>query len=98
MSRSQHSSKLMNGRADKQLPRVDEQVSKLEQDAARHPADQQKRLAVPGRRSWRGRLALQGLIGLLLAACIGAAAIAWPSRGDVVNQMIARGAPQLDLT
>src|SRR5256885_4773796 len=85
-------------RADRQLPRVDEQASKLERDAARHPSDQQKRLAVPGRQSSRGRLALQGLIGLLLAACIGAAAIAWQSHGDAVNQMIARWAPQLDLT
>ena len=85
-------------RADKQLPRVDEQVSKLEQDAARHPSDQQKRLAVPGRQSSRGRLALQGLIGLPLAACIGAAAIAWQSHGDAAKQMIARWAPQLYLT
>ena len=86
------------GRADEQLARLDEQVSKLELDAARHPSDQQKRLAVPGRRSSRGRPALQGLIGLLLAACIGAAAIAWQSHGDAVKQMIARWAPQFDLT
>ncbi len=86
------------GRADEQLARLDEQVSKLELDAARHPSDQQKRLAVPGRRSSRGRPALQGLIGLLLAACIGAAAIAWQSHGDAAKQMIARWAPQLDLT
>jgi ElaB/YqjD/DUF883 family membrane-anchored ribosome-binding protein len=85
-------------RADRQLPRVDEQASKLEQDAARHPSDQQKRLVVPGRQSSRGRLALQGLIGLLLAACIGAAVIAWQSHGDASKQMIARWAPQLDLT
>src|SRR6266576_2283757 len=85
-------------RADRQLPRVDEQVSKLELDAARHPSDQQKRLAVPGRRSSRGRLALLGLIGLLLAASIGAAAIAWQSHGDAAKQMIARWAPQLYLT
>lgn len=39
---------------------------------ARHPSDQQKRLAVPPRRPSRG-----GLIGLLMAACIGAAAIAF---------------------
>jgi len=82
------------GRADKQLPRVNEQVSKLEQDAARHPLDQQKRLAVPPRRSSRGRLALQGLIGLLMAACIGAAAIALRSHGDAAKQMIARWTPQ----
>src|SRR6266404_1754712 len=73
---------------DGQLPPVDEQVSKIDQDAARHPSDQQKRLAVPGRR---------GLIGLLLAACIGAVAIAWQSNGDAAKQMIARWAPQLDL-
>ena len=81
-------------RADRQ--RVDEQASK--QDAARHPSDQQKRLAVPGRQSSRGRLALQGLIGLLLAACIGAAVIAWQSHGDASKQTIARWAPQLELT
>ena len=86
------------GRADKQLPRGDEQVSKLEQNAARHPSDQQERLAVPRRRSSRGKLALQGLIGLLFAACIGAAAIAWQSYGDAANEMIARWAPQSDLT
>jgi hypothetical protein len=47
-----------------------------EPDAERRPSDQQKRLAVARRRSSRGRLALHGLIGLLMAACIGAAAIA----------------------
>jgi hypothetical protein len=83
---------------DKQLPRVDKQVSKLEQNAARHPSDQQERLAVPGRRSSRGGLALQGLFGLLLAACIGAAAIAWQSYGDAAKAMFARWAPQSDLT
>jgi hypothetical protein len=83
------------GRADKQLPRVDEQVSKLEQGAARHPSGQQKRLAVPGRRSSRGRLALLGLIGLLLAACISVAALAWQSPyGDAAKLIIARWAPQ----
>jgi len=55
-------------------------------------------LAVPSRRSSRGRLALLGLIGLLLAASIGAAAIAWQSHGDAAKQMIARWVPQLDLT
>lgn len=86
------------GRADKQLPRGDKQVSKLEQNAARHASDQQKRLAVPGRQSSRGKLALQGLIGLLLAACVGAAAIAWQSHGDAAKAMFARWAPQSDLT
>ena len=83
------------GRADKQLPRVDEQVSKLGPGAARKPSGQQKRLAVPDRRSSRGRLALLGLIGLLLAACIGVAALAWQSPyGDAAKLVIARWAPQ----
>ena len=83
------------GRADKQLPRVDEQVSRLGQGAARQPPGQQKRLAVPGRRSSRGRLALLGLIGLLLAACISVAALAWQSPyGDAAKLMFARWAPQ----
>ena len=81
------------GRADIQLPRVNEQA-KLEQDAARHPSDQQKRLAVPGRRSLGGRLVLQGIIGLLIATCIGAGAIALRSHGDAARQMIAKWAPQ----
>jgi hypothetical protein len=83
------------GRADEQLARVDEQVSKLGQDAASHPSDQQKRLAVPSRRSSRGRLALLGLIGFLLAACISVAAFAWQSPyGHVAKLIIARWAPQ----
>src|SRR5258708_32905094 len=55
-------------RADEQLVRVNEKLSKLEHDAAPHPA------AVPGRRPSRGRAALRGLIGLLLAGCIFVAA------------------------
>jgi hypothetical protein len=84
-------------RADKQLPHVNEQVSKSEQGAARDPSGQQKRLAVPPRWSSRGRLALRGLIGLLMAACIGAAAVVLRSHGDGAKQMIARWAPQLYL-
>jgi hypothetical protein len=83
------------GRADRQLPRVDEQVSKLGPGAARRPSGQQKRLAVPDRRSSRGRLALLGLIGLLLAACISVAALTWQSRyGHEAKLIIARWAPQ----
>jgi hypothetical protein len=86
------------GLANERLPRANEQVSKSEPDAARHPSDQQKRLAVRPRRSSRGRLALQGLIGLLVAACIGAAAIALRSHGDAAKQVTARWTPQLYLT
>jgi hypothetical protein len=85
------------GRADRQLPRVNEQVSKLEPDSARHPSELQKRLAVPPHRSSLGRLALQGLIGLLVAACIGAAAMVLRSHGDAAKQVTARWEPQLYL-
>src|SRR5258707_6044743 len=77
------------GRADKQLPRVNEQVSKSEQGAARDPSGQQKRLAVPPRRSSRGRLPLQSLIGFLMAACIRAAAIVLRSHRDGAQPIIA---------
>jgi hypothetical protein len=63
--------------ADEQLARIDRQFSKLEHDDER-------------RRQWRGRPALRGLVGLLLAACIGAAAlIAHSSYGETARQMIA---------
>ena len=81
------------GRADKQLPRADEQVSRLEQDAASRPSEQQERLTVPGRRPSRDSPALRGLIGLLMAACIGGAAIALRSPGDAAKWMIATWAP-----
>jgi len=43
--------------------------------------------------------AVRGFTGLLLAACIGVAAIAWQSPyGDAAKQIIARSAPQLVLT
>ena len=83
--------------ADERLARVYEQIaldterlSRLEHDAARH------RSAVPGRVPLRGGSAQRGLIGLLLAACIFAAAFAWQSSyGDAARQIIARWAPQL---
>ena len=51
-----------------------------------------------GHRWSMARRAVRGFIALLLAACIGAAAIAWQSHGDAAKEMIARWAPQLDLT
>jgi hypothetical protein len=50
---------------------------------------------VPGRRRSIGRRALRAFTALLLAACIGAAAIAWQSQGEAAKQIIARWAPQL---
>jgi uncharacterized coiled-coil protein SlyX len=80
-------------RTDEQLARLTERLSGLERDAARH------RSAVPDRRPSPGRPVLRGLVGLLLAACIFAAAfVSQSSHGDAVKQMIARWAPQLILT
>jgi len=56
-------------------------------------------IVVPGRLPLRGGSALRGLIGLLLAACIFAAAFASQSSyGGLAKQIIAQWAPQLGLT
>ena len=92
-------------RAGEEIARSEEQLSKLEHDAARHPSDHPQtrmntfRPAVPGNRPLFDRPAVRGFTGLLLAACIGVAAIAWQSPyGDAAKQIIARWAPQLVLT
>jgi hypothetical protein len=78
--------------ADEQLARLTEQLSNLEHDTARHPS------AVPARGPSRGRPALRGLIGLLLAACIFVAAfVSQSSYGDAAKLIVARWAPQLIL-
>jgi hypothetical protein len=79
-------------RADEELARVDKQLSKLAHDGAPHPA-------AAGNQPLLGGRAVRGVTGLLLAACIGVAAIAWQSSyGDAARQIIARWAPQLVLT
>jgi hypothetical protein len=83
-------------RADQQLPRASDHVSKLEPDAGRQPSDQQKWLAVARRMSSRGRLVVCGLIALL-AACVGTAAVALWSHDDLAKQMMARRLQQLHL-
>ena len=76
-------------RADEQIARAEEQLSKLEHDAPRP--------AVPGKRPLFDRPAVRGFTGLLLAACIGVAAIAWQSPyGDAA--IIATWAPQRVVT
>jgi hypothetical protein len=76
--------------ADEQLARLTEQLSKLERDAAHTPSP------VPGRRPSRGRPALRGFTGLLLAACIvGAAFVYQSSWGDATRLMIARWLPSV---
>src|SRR5260370_33621736 len=85
-------------RTYEQIALVDEQLSKLAHDAARHPPAAVNNVQVPGRRPSFGRRAIRGFVGLLLAACIGVAAIAWQSSyGDAAKETIARWAPQLVL-
>src|SRR5262245_27251016 len=71
-------------RADEELTRFNEQISRLEKKSV-------NRLHQPS----RGRPILRGLIGLLLAAGIFTAALAWHSYGETVRPMISRWAPQL---
>ena len=77
-------------RAGEEIARAEEQLSKLER-AARH--------AAPGKRRSLGGRAVRGFIGLMLAACIGVAALVWQSPyGDAARQIVARLAPQLVAT
>jgi hypothetical protein len=77
----------------------DEQIARtLADDAARHPPGAVNNVQVPGDRPSFGRPAVRGFVGLLLAACIGVAAVAWQSYGDAAKPIIARWAPQLVLT
>ena len=70
-------------RADEQISQAQKQLSKLERDAAASD------------RSLFDRPAVRGLTGLLLAACIGVAAIAWQSSyRDAAKEFIARLTPQ----
>ena len=80
-------------RADEQLARLNEQLSKLEHDAAYHPS------AVAGNRPPRGRPALRGFIGLLLAVCIFVGAfVSQSSYGDAAKLIFAQWAQQPILT
>jgi hypothetical protein len=49
---------------------------------------------VPRPRPSIGGRAIRAFAALLLAACIGVAAVAWQSRGDVARQILAKWAPQ----
>src|SRR6202795_2825595 len=75
------------------LVRYFEQIAQDEQ-MARTPADDAARHDRPS----FGRSAVRGFIGLLLAACIGVAAVAWQSYGDAAKPIIARWAPQFVLS
>jgi len=74
-------------RADEQFARLTEQLSRLGHDAAHH------RSAVPGQLPPRGGSALRGIIGLLVATCIFAAAFVSQSPDSgAAKQMITRWA------
>lgn len=75
-------------RADDELTRVTERLSRMESDAARGPATAYR--PQPS----RGGSASRGLVGLVLAACIGTAAYASQS-SETVRLAIAQWAPSL---
>ena len=75
------------------VQRATENLSKLKHGAARRTSDPQ-RPAGPGDRP-SSRRAVRGLIGLLLAAFIGVAAIAWHSSYGGAAKQITSWAPQL---
>jgi hypothetical protein len=75
------------------VQRANENLSKLKHAVARRTSDPQ-RPAGPGDRPSSGR-AVRGLIGLLLAAFIGVAAIAWHSSYGGAAKQITSWAPQL---
>jgi hypothetical protein len=79
-----------------QIASENEQIARtLADDAARPAPAAVKNVQVPGDRPSFGRPAVRGFVGLLLAACIGVAAFAWQSYGDVAKPIIAKWAPQL---
>jgi hypothetical protein len=81
-----------------QIAPEDEQIARtLADDAARHPPAANN-IQVPGDRPSFGRSAVRGFVGLLLAACICVAAVAWQSYGDAAKPIIARWAPRFVLS
>jgi hypothetical protein len=74
-------------RAGEEIARAEEQLAKLERAGRRAGA---------AKRPSRGGRAVRGFIGLMLAACICAAAFVWHSPyGDAARQTVASWAPQL---
>ena len=77
-------------RADEQLARVTEQLSKMEHEAAHRPS------VVYCPPPSHDRPAIRGLLGLVLAACIGGAAFAVQTPyGEAARLTIAQWAPSL---
>jgi hypothetical protein len=70
---------VLSSHADEELARIQQQLSRLKRDDARHPARQSRD------RPW-----LRGVIGLFIAACIGAAAfVSKSSYRDAVARLAA---------
>src|SRR5712671_6924033 len=82
-------------RADEELAHAHEQIARANEEIARAEIQLSKLEHVPGNRTLFDRPAVRGLTGLLMAACIGVAAIAWQSSyGNAAKEIIARWAPQ----
>jgi hypothetical protein len=82
-------------RADEELAHAHEQITRAAEEIARAEEQLSKLDAASGNQGLFDRPAVRGLTGLLLAACIGVAAIAWQSSyGNVAKEIIDRWAPQ----
>ena len=86
-------------RADEGLAHAHEQITRAAEEIARAEEQLSKLDAASGKQGLFDRPAVRGLTGLLLAACIGVAAIAsHSSYGDAAKEIIARWAPQRVVT
>src|SRR3977135_469631 len=84
-------------RADEELAHAHEQIARANEEiaCAEKQLSKLEHNAVPGSRAWFDRPAVRGLTGLLLAACIFVAAIAWQSSyGDAAKEIVARWGPK----
>jgi len=82
-------------RADEGLAHAHEQITRAAEEIARAEEQLSKLDAASGKQGLFDRPAVRGLTGLLLAACIGVAAIAsHSSYGDAAKEIIARWTPQ----
>ena len=86
---------VLAARADEELAHAHEQITRAGEEIARAEEQLSKLDAASGKQGLFDRPAVRGLTGLLLAACIGVAAIAsHSSYGDAAKEIIARWAPQ----
>src|SRR6266850_8441841 len=86
-------------RADEELAHAHEQITRAAEEIARAEQQLSKLDAASCKQGLFDRPAVRGLTGLLLAACIGVAAIAsHSSYGDAAKEIIASWAPQRVVT